>query len=153
MHARSHHSSTTYVNCMCHIQCPPNTSLSVPSRFYRSPEVVLGCSQYNMAIDVWSLGCVAAELFLGLPLFPGAHVLQPSVAIPAVALQRLPGPICCSSMEWRGALWACLYPVGSKAKPHNRSAQGSRRGVWPHYAFTTRHQPGNIQAPCAQHAQ
>jgi dual specificity protein kinase YAK1 len=27
---------------------------------------------YNAAIDMWSLGCVAAELFLGLPLFPGA---------------------------------------------------------------------------------
>lgn len=27
---------------------------------------------YSMAIDMWSLGCVAAELFLGLPLFPGA---------------------------------------------------------------------------------
>lgn len=27
---------------------------------------------YTMAIDMWSLGCMAAELFLGLPLFPGA---------------------------------------------------------------------------------
>eukprot|EP00798_Chlamydomonas_sp_ICE-L_P024982 gene24982-10644_t len=34
-------------------------------------KVVLGYS-YNLAIDMWSLGCVAAELFLGLPLFPGA---------------------------------------------------------------------------------
>ncbi len=42
----------------------------IQSRFYRSPEVVLGTS-YNVAIDMWSLGCVAAELFLGLPLFPG----------------------------------------------------------------------------------
>lgn len=33
--------------------------------------MVLGCG-YTVAIDVWSLGCVAAELFLGLPLFPGA---------------------------------------------------------------------------------
>lgn len=33
--------------------------------------MVLG-HQYTMAIDMWSLGCVAAELFLGLPLFPGA---------------------------------------------------------------------------------
>ena len=33
--------------------------------------MVLGY-QYTMAIDMWSLGCVAAELFLGLPLFPGA---------------------------------------------------------------------------------
>jgi dual specificity protein kinase YAK1 len=34
-------------------------------------QVVLGY-KYTMAIDMWSLGCVAAELFLGLPLFPGA---------------------------------------------------------------------------------
>ena len=43
----------------------------IQSRFYRSPEVVLG-SPYGMPIDMWSLGCVIAELFLGLPLFPGA---------------------------------------------------------------------------------
>ncbi|XRB05810.1 dual specificity protein kinase YAK1 [Pycnococcus provasolii] len=43
----------------------------VQSRFYRSPEVIT-CSSYDCAIDMWSLGCVAAELFLGLPLFPGA---------------------------------------------------------------------------------
>lgn len=42
----------------------------IQSRFYRSPEVLLGLS-YNGAIDMWSFGCVAAELFLGLPLFPG----------------------------------------------------------------------------------
>ncbi|XP_024402989.1 dual specificity protein kinase YAK1 homolog [Physcomitrium patens] len=43
----------------------------IQSRFYRSPEVLLG-HRYTTAIDMWSLGCVAAELFLGLPLFPGA---------------------------------------------------------------------------------
>eukprot|EP00897_Mesotaenium_endlicherianum_P002943 jgi/Mesen1/2677/ME000167S01827 len=43
----------------------------IQSRFYRSPEVLLGHA-YSTAIDMWSLGCVAAELFLGLPLFPGA---------------------------------------------------------------------------------
>ncbi|EPS67247.1 hypothetical protein M569_07524, partial [Genlisea aurea] len=43
----------------------------IQSRYYRSPEVLLGY-QYNTAIDMWSFGCVVAELFLGLPLFPGA---------------------------------------------------------------------------------
>jgi len=42
----------------------------IQSRFYRSPEVLLGLP-YSGAIDMWSLGCIAAELFLGLPLFPG----------------------------------------------------------------------------------
>ena len=36
------------------------------------PRQVLLGYPYNVAIDMWSLGCVAAELFLGLPLFPGA---------------------------------------------------------------------------------
>ncbi len=35
------------------------------------PQVVLGYP-YDVAVDMWSLGCMAAELFLGLPLFPGA---------------------------------------------------------------------------------
>lgn len=43
----------------------------IQSRYYRSPEVVLGY-QYTTAIDMWSFGCIVAELFLGLPLFPGA---------------------------------------------------------------------------------
>ncbi|CAG8500930.1 6388_t:CDS:2 [Diversispora eburnea] len=41
----------------------------IQSRFYRSPEVLLG---YSSSIDMWSLGCIAVELFLGLPLFPGS---------------------------------------------------------------------------------
>ncbi|KAJ3163179.1 dual specificity protein kinase yak1 [Geranomyces michiganensis] len=43
----------------------------IQSRFYRSPEVVLGLP-YTSSIDMWSLGCIAGELFLGLPLFPGS---------------------------------------------------------------------------------
>lgn len=42
----------------------------IQSRFYRSPEVLLGLP-YNSSIDMWSLGCICVELFLGLPLFPG----------------------------------------------------------------------------------
>eukprot|EP00792_Barthelona_sp_PAP020_P007550 TRINITY_DN3149_c6_g7_i1.p1 TRINITY_DN3149_c6_g7~~TRINITY_DN3149_c6_g7_i1.p1 ORF type:complete len:728 (+),score=180.69 TRINITY_DN3149_c6_g7_i1:144-2327(+) len=42
----------------------------VQSRFYRSPEVLVGLP-YTNSIDMWSLGCIAAELYLGLPLFPG----------------------------------------------------------------------------------
>ena len=42
----------------------------IQSRFYRAPEIILGIS-YGPAIDVWSLGCVLAELYTGIPLFPG----------------------------------------------------------------------------------
>lgn len=42
----------------------------IQSRFYRSPEVILGLP-YTESIDMWSLGCIVGELFLGLPMFPG----------------------------------------------------------------------------------
>lgn len=42
----------------------------IQSRFYRSPEVLLGLP-YSTSIDMWSLGCICVELFLGLPIFPG----------------------------------------------------------------------------------
>ncbi|KAL1888694.1 serine/threonine protein kinase, CMGC, dual-specificity [Sporothrix stenoceras] len=44
----------------------------IQSRFYRSPEVILGMT-YGMAIDMWSLGCILAELFTGVPIFPGEN--------------------------------------------------------------------------------
>ena len=39
--------------------------------FVRAPEILLGLP-YCEAIDMWSLGCVIAELFLGWPLYPGS---------------------------------------------------------------------------------
>ncbi len=44
----------------------------VQSRFYRAPEVLMGC-QYSPSVDLWSAGCVLAELWLGLPLFAGGN--------------------------------------------------------------------------------
>ncbi|KAK9248811.1 kinase-like domain-containing protein [Lipomyces tetrasporus] len=44
----------------------------IQSRFYRSPEVILGL-QYGLPIDMWSLGCILAELQLGYPIFPGEN--------------------------------------------------------------------------------
>lgn len=42
----------------------------IQSRFYRAPEIILGI-QYTTAIDMWSLGCILAEIHSGYPLFPG----------------------------------------------------------------------------------
>ncbi|GEM06822.1 dual-specificity tyrosine-(Y)-phosphorylation regulated kinase [Rhodotorula toruloides] len=44
----------------------------IQSRFYRSPEVILG-QNYHMAIDMWSLGCIIAEMYTGYPIFPGEN--------------------------------------------------------------------------------
>ncbi|XP_046859436.1 dual specificity tyrosine-phosphorylation-regulated kinase 4-like isoform X2 [Xenia sp. Carnegie-2017] len=44
----------------------------IQSRFYRSPEVILGMV-YGTPIDMWSFGCILAELYTGYPLFPGEN--------------------------------------------------------------------------------
>lgn len=58
------------------ISCRPSHAVAVytyiQSRFYRSPEVILGCN-YSQAIDMWSLGCILAELYTGFPIFPGEN--------------------------------------------------------------------------------
>jgi len=47
----------------------------IQSRFYRSPEVILGLP-YDTAIDMWSFGCILAELYTGYPLFPGENEVE-----------------------------------------------------------------------------
>jgi dual specificity tyrosine-phosphorylation-regulated kinase 2/3/4 len=42
----------------------------IQSRFYRAPEVILGLS-YGPPMDIWSFGCIVAEMMMGRPLFPG----------------------------------------------------------------------------------
>eukprot|EP00182_Erythrolobus_australicus_P006755 CAMPEP_0185833762 /NCGR_PEP_ID=MMETSP1353-20130828/3417_1 /TAXON_ID=1077150 /ORGANISM="Erythrolobus australicus, Strain CCMP3124" /LENGTH=366 /DNA_ID=CAMNT_0028532089 /DNA_START=39 /DNA_END=1139 /DNA_ORIENTATION=+ len=48
----------------------PNISY-ICSRYYRAPELILGATRYTTAIDLWSAGCVIAELLIGRPLFRG----------------------------------------------------------------------------------
>ena len=48
----------------------------VATRWYRAPEVILSWNHYSKAIDVWSVGCILAELLLGKPLFPGTDYVN-----------------------------------------------------------------------------
>jgi dual specificity protein kinase YAK1 len=53
-------------------------SAEIQSMYYRAPELVLHLP-FSYPIDIWSLGCLFAELFLGLPVFPGMtefHLLE-----------------------------------------------------------------------------
>ncbi|KAE8055342.1 hypothetical protein FH972_012187 [Carpinus fangiana] len=43
----------------------------VVTRWYRAPELLLNCSEYTAAIDVWSVGCILGEIVTREPLFPG----------------------------------------------------------------------------------
>ncbi|KAG8363343.1 hypothetical protein BUALT_Bualt19G0012600 [Buddleja alternifolia] len=58
----------------------PNISY-ICSRYYRAPELIFGATEYTTAIDMWSAGCVMAELLLGHPLFPGESSVDQLVEI------------------------------------------------------------------------
>jgi cyclin-dependent kinase-like len=51
----------------------------VSTRWYRAPELLVGDAAYSDTVDVWAIGCIFAEIFNGMPLFPGEsdlHTLQ-----------------------------------------------------------------------------
>ncbi|MGL4948052.1 MAG: GSK family serine/threonine-protein kinase, partial [Mycoplasma sp.] len=52
------------------IKGQPNIAY-ICSRYYRAPEWIFGATEYSNQIDVWSIGCVIAELIWGQPIFPG----------------------------------------------------------------------------------
>lgn len=53
----------------------------ISSRYYRAPELIFGATEYTSAIDMWSAGCVFAELLLGNPLFAGESGVDQLVEI------------------------------------------------------------------------
>ncbi|KAK9709054.1 Cyclin-dependent kinase catalytic subunit [Basidiobolus ranarum] len=48
-----------------------NYTHEVVTLWYRAPEILLGSRQYSTGVDMWSVGCIFAEMALGKPLFPG----------------------------------------------------------------------------------
>lgn len=51
-------------------QSQPLTS-RVVTLWYRPPELLLGATYYGTAVDLWSAGCILAELYAGKPIMPG----------------------------------------------------------------------------------
>lgn len=67
----------------------------VVTRWYRAPEVVLSATKYTYAVDIWSAGCILAEIILGKPLFRGRDPLDQLKCI----LEQM-GALSCKDIEW-----------------------------------------------------
>ena len=57
--------------CAKHLVQTESNIAYICSRYYRPPELVVGATIYTTQVDVWSMGCVIAELALNKPIFPG----------------------------------------------------------------------------------
>lgn len=83
----------------------------VTMRHYRAPETMLTWQKYTVQVDMWSAGCILAELIAGTPLFPGqSHADQFSVilnllgSVPQSVLQTIPSQnVCLTTIQrsWR----------------------------------------------------
>lgn len=58
----------------------PMTS-RVVTLWYRPPELLLGSTEYGPAIDLWSAGCILAEMFAGKPIMPGRTEVSCSLRV------------------------------------------------------------------------
>lgn len=61
----------------------------VVTRWYRAPELLLNCSEYTSAIDIWSVGCILMEIVRREPLFPGKDYVQQLALITEVFVLSL----------------------------------------------------------------
>lgn len=59
----------------------PTLVAYICSRYYRAPELIFGATNYTTAVDLWSIGCVLAEMLRGKPLFPGENGVDQLVEI------------------------------------------------------------------------
>lgn len=91
----------------------------IQSRFYRSPEVLLGLP-YGADIDMWSLGCIVAELYLGLPLFAGTSELE-QLRLIQEALGPMPTHMLMAGTKARGEGGGGLCSRGRRPPSTTRS--------------------------------
>lgn len=54
----------------------PELTEYVATRWYRAPEILLSSTHYTKGVDMWSIGCILAEMFIGKALFPGTSTLN-----------------------------------------------------------------------------
>ncbi|KAL8139842.1 hypothetical protein V2J09_005863 [Rumex salicifolius] len=104
-------------------RCGPLTSC-VGTRWFKSPELLYGSTNYGLEVDLWSLGCIFAELFRLEPLFPGASDIDQLGRIFAVLgnLDDESFPGCSNLADYKTISFSRVEnPVGLEACLPNRS--------------------------------
>lgn len=85
----------------------------VATRWYRAPEIMLNSKAYTKAIDIWSVGCILAEMLGGRPLFPGKHYLNQLNLILNVVGTPSPEDLACIMNE-KARLYVTSLPFQAK---------------------------------------
>lgn len=112
---------------LTHLEHPKFTN-RVITLWYRPPELLLGAEEYNTEIDMWSVGCIFAELLVGKPIFPGKDEMDQLEKIQAVMgcpnEHNMPG---LSKLQWAGHLNPARYKQNKLRETLNRMARTNKK--------------------------
>jgi mitogen-activated protein kinase 15 len=104
----------------------------VATRWYRAPEILLGSTCYTKAVDMWSLGCILAEMLCGKPLFPGTSTMNQLEKILEVTGMPPQSDVDAIQSAFAATMLQSLPPVrkrcGSRARGLARRARARRLG-------------------------
>merc|ERR1712065_65029 len=93
-------------------------SSDVVTLWYRAPDILLGSSTYTTSIDIWSAGCIFAEMLTGSPLFAGT---SPQDQLEAIFALALPEP----ELPSDAAAWTALGEAGIALLPSDPPQVGA----------------------------
>lgn len=82
--------------------------------WYRPPELLLGANEYDMSVDMWSVGCLVAELLTLKPLFPGKDEAEQTNFI----FEMVGSPTESTWPGWRNLPQASSVPEGQRYQPY-----------------------------------
>lgn len=85
----------------CGDPAPANLTQLVVTLWYRSPELLLGTTTYDSAVDMWSIGCILGELFTKKPLLQGKNEVDQLSKV-----SRASSP---QGLERTDAIYVCLF--------------------------------------------
>ena len=86
----------------------------VATRWYRAPEILLGSTSYSRAVDMWALGCIIAEMFIGKPLLSGTSTVNHIEKI--IELTGMPSADAIARMKSKYAATMLREPVNYAEK-------------------------------------
>ena len=105
----------------------PAHRLGVPgqvvTQYYRAPELLLGCEHYGKPLDMWSIGCIFAELVQGAPLFADACEARLSRRAFAPDPDDLGAGLACIAVH---SMRLAMPHIECSQSPHSASAASAR---------------------------
>ena len=106
---------------------PPFCTDYVATRWYRAPEILVGSSSYSKQVDMWSMGCIFAEMLGGKPVFTGETTLAQMEKIIAVLGIPSSEEIVSFNSQFARSLIESIVPARC-ARPSRRRRRERRQG-------------------------